>query len=60
MYDDFILFLALMYNPILSDLKPGLISQANGSAYIETAKTKIACAVFVGSSLDSSYFTKWA
>ncbi|KAJ6596926.1 hypothetical protein DFH09DRAFT_1133115 [Mycena vulgaris] len=25
-------------------LQPGLISQANGSAYIETAKTKIACA----------------
>lgn len=28
-------------------LKPGLISQANGSAYIETQKTKIACAVCV-------------
>ena len=28
-------------------LKTGLISQANGSAYIETEKTKIACAVFV-------------
>lgn len=27
-------------------LKPGLISQASGSAYIETAKTKISCAVF--------------
>ncbi|KAJ7109410.1 mRNA transport regulator 3 [Mycena epipterygia] len=27
-------------------LQPGLISQANGSAYIETAKTKIACAVY--------------
>lgn len=26
-------------------LTPGLISQANGSAYIETDKTKIACAV---------------
>ncbi|KAF7793136.1 hypothetical protein EIP86_004245 [Pleurotus ostreatoroseus] len=29
-------------------LKPGLISQANGSAYIETEKTKIACAVEKG------------
>jgi hypothetical protein len=28
-------------------LQPGLISQANGSAYIETEKTKIACAVYV-------------
>ncbi|KIP09585.1 hypothetical protein PHLGIDRAFT_102557, partial [Phlebiopsis gigantea 11061_1 CR5-6] len=27
-------------------LKPGLINQANGSAYIETEKTKIACAVY--------------
>ncbi|KAJ3536666.1 hypothetical protein NM688_g6806 [Phlebia brevispora] len=27
-------------------LKAGLISQANGSAYIETEKTKIACAVY--------------
>ncbi|EJD02287.1 ribosomal protein S5 domain 2-like protein [Fomitiporia mediterranea MF3/22] len=27
-------------------LKTGLISQANGSAYIETEKTKIACAVY--------------
>ncbi|KAJ7285800.1 3' exoribonuclease family, domain 1-domain-containing protein [Mycena rebaudengoi] len=27
-------------------LQPGLISQANGSAYIETVKTKIACAVY--------------
>jgi len=27
-------------------LKPGLISQANGSAYIETERTKIACAVY--------------
>jgi hypothetical protein len=28
-------------------LQPGLISQANGSAYVETERTKIACAVFV-------------
>ncbi|OJT15721.1 b(0,+)-type amino acid transporter 1 [Trametes pubescens] len=28
------------------DLKAGLINQANGSAYIETEKTKIACAVY--------------
>jgi hypothetical protein len=28
-------------------LKPGLISQASGSAYIETERTKIACAVLV-------------
>ena len=28
-------------------LQPGLISQANGSAYIETERTKIACAVYV-------------
>ncbi|KIL00122.1 hypothetical protein PAXRUDRAFT_822002 [Paxillus rubicundulus Ve08.2h10] len=27
-------------------LQPGLISQANGSAYIETARTKLACAVY--------------
>ncbi|KAG9318515.1 3' exoribonuclease family, domain 1-domain-containing protein [Chiua virens] len=27
-------------------LEPGLISQANGSAYIETEKTKLACAVY--------------
>ncbi|KAH8106966.1 mRNA transport regulator 3 [Cristinia sonorae] len=27
-------------------LKPGLISQATGSAYIETDKTKLACAVY--------------
>ncbi|CAL1704461.1 unnamed protein product [Somion occarium] len=27
-------------------LKPGLINQANGSAYIETERTKIACAVY--------------
>jgi exosome complex component MTR3 len=31
----------------LTVLQPGLISQANGSAYIETEKTKIACAVYV-------------
>lgn len=30
-------------------LKAGLISQANGSAYIETQRTKIACAVSVTS-----------
>ena len=28
-------------------LQPGLISQANGSAYIETERMKIACAVYV-------------
>lgn len=28
-------------------LQPGLINQANGSAYIETENTKIACSVFV-------------
>ncbi|ESK97013.1 mrna transport regulator 3 [Moniliophthora roreri MCA 2997] len=27
-------------------LQPGLISQSNGSAYIETEKTKVACAVY--------------
>ncbi|KAG7092486.1 hypothetical protein E1B28_008838 [Marasmius oreades] len=27
-------------------LQPGLISQANGSAYIETERTKLACAVY--------------
>jgi hypothetical protein len=26
-------------------LQPGLISQANGSAYVETDRTKVACAV---------------
>ncbi|CEI86287.1 hypothetical protein RMCBS344292_00730 [Rhizopus microsporus] len=26
-------------------LKPGLITQANGSAYIEVGNTKVACAV---------------
>ena len=34
---------------IITVLKPGLIDQANGSAYIETEKTKIACAVSVAS-----------
>ena len=28
-------------------LQPGLIGKANGSAYIETERSKIACAVFV-------------
>ena len=28
-------------------LKPGLINQANGSAYIETGRTKVACAVYI-------------
>jgi hypothetical protein len=28
-------------------LKPGLITQANGSAYIETEHTKLACAMLV-------------
>ncbi|KAG6832136.1 hypothetical protein H0H87_002448 [Tephrocybe sp. NHM501043] len=28
-------------------LQAGLIDQANGSAYVETERTKIACAVFV-------------
>jgi len=28
-------------------LQPGLITQANGSAYIETEQTKIACAMSV-------------
>ena len=32
---------------LLQDLKTGLINQANGSAYIETERTKIACAVSV-------------
>ncbi|KIY72147.1 ribosomal protein S5 domain 2-like protein [Cylindrobasidium torrendii FP15055 ss-10] len=27
-------------------LQPGLITQANGSAYIETSKTKISCAIY--------------
>jgi len=27
-------------------LQPGLITQANGSAYIETERTKLACAVY--------------
>jgi exosome complex component MTR3 len=35
----------------LTVLQPGLISQANGSAYIETEKTKIACAVYVEATL---------
>jgi len=34
-------------NLIPTVLQPGLISQANGSAYIETERTKIACAVYV-------------
>lgn len=37
-------------------LKTGLISQANGSAYIETEKTKIACAV----SVSNMYITRAA
>ena len=32
---------------VFAVLQPGLINQANGSAYIETERTKIACAVFV-------------
>ena len=45
-------------------LKPGLISQANGSAYIETEKTKIACAVYVHHQVDfphrlSQYLQIW-
>jgi exosome complex component MTR3 len=35
----------LMRPFLLPVLQPGLISQANGSAYIETARTKLACAV---------------
>ena len=35
-------------------LKTGLISQANGSAYIETERTKIACAMLVNQLLNSS------
>ncbi|KAH7889663.1 3' exoribonuclease family, domain 1-domain-containing protein [Phlebopus sp. FC_14] len=35
---------ALDIRPIF--LQPGLISQANGSAYIETEKTKLACAIY--------------
>ena len=34
---------------VVAVLKSGLIDQANGSAYIETEKTKIACAVSVAS-----------
>ncbi|EAU88481.2 mRNA transport regulator 3 [Coprinopsis cinerea okayama7 len=36
--------LPLAIRPIF--LQPGLIEQANGSAYIETGKTKIACAIY--------------
>ena len=39
---------------VVTVLKPGLIDQANGSAYIETEKTKIACAVSV-----ASFFFAW-
>lgn len=39
------------FNLLINDnhivLQPRLIDQANGSAYIETQRTKIACAVFV-------------
>ncbi|KAI6112039.1 3' exoribonuclease family, domain 1-domain-containing protein [Pisolithus croceorrhizus] len=38
------------FSPVFDDeddvLQPGLVSQANGSAYIETEKTKLACAVY--------------
>ena len=43
MHDD--LLKLCVCNDFFLVLKPGLISQANGSAYIETEKTKIACAV---------------
>lgn len=32
---------------LLLDLKTGLISEANGSAYIELEKTKLTCGVYV-------------
>ncbi len=32
-------------NSLFLDLRTGLISQANGSAYIELGQTKIACGV---------------
>lgn len=37
-------------------LQPGLISQANGSAYIETDRTKIACSVSVLYSFQNTDF----
>ncbi|KDQ60786.1 hypothetical protein JAAARDRAFT_31760 [Jaapia argillacea MUCL 33604] len=40
-------------------LKPGLISQANGSAYVETSRTKVVCAVYgPRQSKSSSYSEK--
>jgi exosome complex component MTR3 len=46
----FICFACTSLTPLMvAVLQPGLISQANGSAYIETERTKIACAVFVPS-----------
>ncbi len=38
--------LILDIQPSALVLQPGLITQANGSAYIETEKTKVACAVY--------------
>ena len=48
-------------NLVTTVLQPGLISQANGSAYIETERTKIACAVYVQSAtvLQLGRQTKW-
>jgi len=40
----------------LTVLQPGLISKANGSAYIETERTKIACAVSVSFSTTTLDF----
>lgn len=36
-----------IYSPLVPDLKTGLISEANGSAYIELEKTKLTCGVYV-------------
>lgn len=49
------------FNSTTVVLQPGLISQANGSAYIETERTKIACAVCVQSAvaLQLRRQTKW-
>ncbi|EIE83106.1 hypothetical protein G6F46_005872 [Rhizopus delemar] len=39
-------------------LKPGLVTQANGSAYIEVGNTKVACAVYGPRQLKKSSFSQ--
>ena len=42
-----------VWRDVVTDLKTGLVTQASGSAYIETGKTKLICAVSVYSLFSS-------